>query len=80
MYLQSKNSFSEIEPKEKCQTNHINEPQSFTNKLPMPIVLPQRVTERATILLGTNTPNKRWNMRTKRSDGQKTLIKNQRTP
>jgi hypothetical protein len=29
---------SEIEPKEKCQTNHINEPQSSTSKLRTPIV------------------------------------------
>jgi hypothetical protein len=30
-----------MDPKEKCQTNHINEPQSFTNKLHTPIGLLQ---------------------------------------
>jgi hypothetical protein len=64
---------------EKCQTNHINEPRNSTNKLRTPIVLQQSVTERATISAGTSTPGKRWSTPIKRSAGQKTLIRNQRT-
>jgi hypothetical protein len=69
----------ETAPEEKCQTNHINEPRNSTNKLRTPIVLQQSVTERATISAGTSTPGKRWSTPIKRSAGQKTLIRNQRT-